>query len=83
MIKIIGELGDEDKRSIIIELPQPCLAQIQVTEDGTISTTELIKILSHCLEQQQSSDITAVERINIYDAIFNPSRAVQQRGKLL
>ena len=82
VLKIVTEFGSSQHKLLLIELPKSLMDGIEIAEDGSVNTMSLIEAFKKYYEQQ-STEMSAIDRINIYDAIFNPDRAVQQRGKLL
>ncbi len=82
MIKLISEFGRGcEAQSLLLELPESLVEDIEIAADGTVDVHSLIKVLSK-YDEQQSDELSVAERINIYDAIFNSSRTVAQRDKL-
>ncbi len=78
MIKLIEEFGADENKSLLVALPPHLLDEIKVNNKGEVDTILLIKVLKQYYEQQ-SDEVTALDRINIYDAIFNSARAVADK----
>lgn len=64
-LKVIGRLGTENQKSLLCELPQEWVTQIQIDDDGTVNATDLLKI---CIKSEHDSNGT--EQNTIDDAPY-------------
>ena len=80
MLEFIAELGSSNSKSLLIKLPKSLLDDIEILADGTVTTATLIKVLSrYYAHEAAEEEITAIERIELYDAVFSPDRAVAEK----
>jgi Ca2+-binding EF-hand superfamily protein len=71
-IKVLGDLSNEEHKALLLELPQTILDEINIDQNGCISSYELLNLLI----KEDASEITDEERMELMFNIFDPNRAV-------
>ncbi|MDO8954575.1 MAG: hypothetical protein Q7V63_06980 [Gammaproteobacteria bacterium] len=78
-IKVIAEMGNDDHKALLIEMPQDMISGLKIAIDGTVDTKCLLGMLM-LMEQENALDAENEESLhqqfdlllNIYDS----SRAI-------
>jgi len=52
-LKVIGEMGVKNQSSLLCELPQEWMTQIQINDDGTVDATDLLNI---CIKSERGAN---------------------------
>jgi Ca2+-binding EF-hand superfamily protein len=83
MLKVLGELSNEDHKALLIELPDNALNDLMINQDGTIDTQELLKFLIELSKQdpKQSEGLSLHEEIELMLNIYDESRAASFANK--
>ena len=81
MIKVLAEFGNEQEKSILLKLPAHIMEGLSL--DGeTVSTKHLLgalMLMERETELHRPDEISLSERVDLLDAIYNPSRAVTEK----
>jgi len=83
-IKVIAEMGSDDHKALLLEMPQDMISGLKIAMDGTVDTQCLLGMLmmmeqEAALEKDESIPDQLDLLLNIYDtsraADFNPKAA--------
>lgn len=55
MIKVLSEFGCGNERSLLLEIPQHLLQNIDIRLDGSVNTKSLIEVMQRYYEYQQTA----------------------------
>jgi len=89
-IKVLSELGLEDRKALLLEVPQHLIKGLSVGQDGTVDTGQLLSLLlkieqekaaktSHNMiasADSQDDVVSFEEHVSLMRAIFDPTCAV-------
>lgn len=83
MLKILSELGHEDQKALLIELPSHIADQVEIAQDGSVDTLSLLKILRRAAiadmqsknAVQETEDEVIARKVELMNMIFNPEIA--------
>lgn len=89
MLKILSELGSDDQKALLIELPSHIADDVEISADGSVDTLSLLKILRRAaIEDMQSKqktreteDEVIARKVELMNMIFNPELAVNTDKK--
>lgn len=84
VLKILSEMGQDDNKALLIELPAHLVDQVDVGMDGSVDTLSLLKILRQAAveDMQKQAQPKAPEedeiarQVALMNLIFNPEIAV-------
>ena len=81
MIKVLAEFGDEQEKSILLQLPGHIMQGLSL--DGkTVSTKHLLgalMLMEREASLQPDETVSPAERIDLLDATYNPDRAATEK----
>ena len=73
MLKLICEMGNESRKSLLVELPNHLIEQLKVDVNGEIDTAQFLGLL---IQHQLKMDYQKKQSVNLYEMIFDTSQAV-------
>lgn len=84
VLKVLSELGQGDDKALLIELPKDLLDNIDVAQDGSVDTMQLLKLLRRAAIEElqdktgqlESEDEALARKAYLMNMIFNPEVAV-------
>ena len=77
MIKVLSEFGNTQKKSVLLQMPQHILNDLQIGFDDTINVKSLLMVLQRYYDEFDG-EITLEDHVNLMDIIFNADRAVDE-----
>jgi len=82
-IRLIGELGNEEHKALILEMPQDMINGLKIAADGTVDTKCLLGMLMMMEQEaalnQSEDDPTFCEQLDLLLNIYDNSRAIDYR----
>jgi len=78
MIKLLAEYGNPQNKSVLLQMPQHILNDLQVGLDDTVNVKSLLTVLQRYYDEFDG-EITLEEHVNLMDMIFNTDRAVDEK----
>ncbi|MDO8953526.1 MAG: hypothetical protein Q7V63_01600 [Gammaproteobacteria bacterium] len=83
-LKVIAELGSDENKALLIEMPQDMIRGLKVALDGTVDTKCLLGMLM-LMEQEavleQDNEEPLHEQLDLLLNIYDQSRAVEFNSK--
>ena len=77
-LRILSEFGDEENKSVLLQMPQHILNDLQVGLDDMVNVKSLLTVLQRYYDEFDG-EITLEDHVNLMDMIFNADRAVDER----
>jgi hypothetical protein len=79
-IKVIAEMGNDEHKALLLEMPQDMIQGLKVYADGTVDTKCLLGMLM-MMEQEAALEVgneaPIQEQLDLMLNIYDPSRAVE------
>ena len=83
-IKVIAEMGNDENKALLIEMPRDMISGLKVAADGTVDTKCLLGMLM-LMEQEaalvQEEGVPFQEQLDLMLNIYDSSRAVKYSPK--
>ena len=80
MLKVICEMGDEDRKSLLISMPDELIKRLKVDDQGNVDTENFLHVMiDRCMKHEKLAKLAKKVPVNWDDMIFDSSLAVKNK----